>query len=312
MDKYSEVKIWLLDTELELSPISAHELLSAKEESRKLLSEYGPSGGADDFDEKICLDACILARGLYNGEKRFLSSGGEVLQNLTAEEILFAAEEYSYDELAKLAAVTGPVNAADTSPAPAEEAAKRPSEGEPGSTSGGSVMESIPESGDRIIAAPESAEAFMEDYKNSGSKAPERQAVTDEAISEAVSVLSRIKTPSMEAEAPGQGENREIPEASLGGKSPLSEKETLRAALKRRSAEIAAAFHSIPEYENKSGMARIIWEQDAPGVEESVYRSSDRAPFTSGYGTSPARSMRDVSDFFERDSRRYGGNFKLF
>jgi hypothetical protein len=72
---------------VELCVISAWELLQARREAQTLARA--------DLEEGLCLNACVLSRAARRRGKAAFSSGQEVLQSLSAEEIGTLAERYA-------------------------------------------------------------------------------------------------------------------------------------------------------------------------------------------------------------------------
>lgn len=242
----------MLDTELELAPISAGELLSARAESGCLMDKYG---GEDGLCERLCLGACILALGLYDGENRAFSTGDEVLENLTAEEILYAAGEYGYDELADTPVGVRTAEAGDMKGE------------EPGS---------FPQKDEKeILPALDSASGLEETVTDAEKKAAAAEDKPD------------------------------------SGPISAAETEATYAALQKRGAEKAMRLRSGRGYDAAAmENVRVLRERSVDDGTESGYNVSRGAAFDSGYGAD--RDMRALSDFFERDSRRYAGEFVLY
>ena len=91
MERDREVRIYLMDTECELRPLSAARVLEARRESRRLLSEFG----GIDSDLALIESACLVAAGLFADGKPVFPDGLEALLSLTEEEIAFAASVYA-------------------------------------------------------------------------------------------------------------------------------------------------------------------------------------------------------------------------
>ncbi|MBQ6539823.1 MAG: hypothetical protein IJL71_02195 [Oscillospiraceae bacterium] len=80
--------------ELELRDISAAEYLSAGAEAGKL---YRESGNESAAARAVILGACLLSRGLYSGDGRAYATAKDVLEAVTAEEILETARYAGID-----------------------------------------------------------------------------------------------------------------------------------------------------------------------------------------------------------------------
>lgn len=82
-----DIRVSMGGTEMELRPISARQYLSARMEAEKI----GEVLGEDDVAKAVLLGASLLAKGLFNGNKRMFESADEVLDTLSAEEIVNTA-----------------------------------------------------------------------------------------------------------------------------------------------------------------------------------------------------------------------------
>lgn len=82
-----DIRVSMGGTEMELRPISARQYLSARMEAEKI----GEVLGEDDVTKAVLLGASLLAKGLFDGEKRLFESADEVLDALSAEEIVNTA-----------------------------------------------------------------------------------------------------------------------------------------------------------------------------------------------------------------------------
>lgn len=90
MDRNTETRLWLMDRECELRPLTAAARLETIKASDGLMDKYG--GGEE---AKVLLrGAFMTAMGLYDGEKPVFSSGEEALEYLTPEEIIGIYEMY--------------------------------------------------------------------------------------------------------------------------------------------------------------------------------------------------------------------------
>lgn len=85
-----EVRMWLLGGEKELRPITASDTLKI----RKSLFEKSELFGDDEVSRRILLGALTAVEGVYEDGERAFSDENDVLENLTAEEILAILDEY--------------------------------------------------------------------------------------------------------------------------------------------------------------------------------------------------------------------------
>ena len=241
MGRDPEVRIFLMDTECELRPLSAAQALEARRESRRLLTEYG----GDERDRALIESACLVAAGLYADGRPVFPDGLEALLSLTEEEIAFAAAGYSETQ---------------------ERAAARPFSGAAREESGESSPTGIP--------APEEAERVTE------TRAP------SPAAEEAVGRLRRVQS-----DDPTQGDAARSAEKTAAWRK----EEALR-----KFGMLWMPFGERAEKPREPSAptpAADIPEADGTPLPETGTRRSGRY----------RSRMEELSDFFERDSRRYDG-----
>jgi len=241
MEREPEMRIFLMDTECELRPLSAARVLEAHRESRRLLAEYG----GDESDRALIESACLVAAGLYADDRPVFPDGLEALLSLTEEEIAFAAAGYAGNE--------GSGAARPISDAAREESGESSSAGR---------------------TAPEKAESVTE----TPAPAP--------AAEETVGRLRRVQS-----DYPAQRDAK-------------------------RSAEKTAAWQKQEAF-RKFGMLWMPFgergekprEPSAPTPAADVTEAGETSfPETGTQRRGRYRSrMEELSDFFERDSRRYDG-----
>ena len=87
--------------ELELRKISAGQYLAAGADAEELFKEYG----RNDVAMAIIMGAALLSQGLHNGDGRAYGSVRDVLDSVTAEEIIETAQYIELDEDTKIGVI---------------------------------------------------------------------------------------------------------------------------------------------------------------------------------------------------------------
>ena len=88
MMQSGDTKVRLLETECELRPVPAMDLLQARE----MQQELGLPAEASGY-RRLVTQAYLLAAGVYANGERLFASGEDVLQRLTAEAASFAGSD---------------------------------------------------------------------------------------------------------------------------------------------------------------------------------------------------------------------------
>ncbi len=88
MERGAEIRLWLMDDEYTLEPVSAMTLIRAEAGGREMLGENAGEAG-----KILAAGAFVAAEALKKDGERVFSSGVEALKKLTAEEIM---EIYGY------------------------------------------------------------------------------------------------------------------------------------------------------------------------------------------------------------------------
>lgn len=293
MDRDAEVRIYILGDERELRPLSAGSLLEAMRESRTLLEEYGGSVG-------IIEGACVVARGLFAADgTQLFADGREALETMTAEEIDMAAAEYAVDigmtrdNVLNDEAVTGDYAAYDME-----------AEYGGGALNRGETVDHQ-EASERVTGVlpempyPEKAGANVFDTET----------------------LTRYRVKEGESREQNKAEHRELPEREALEKTIYTtdvEKRFLRRyELLRQS--VAGKTTYITENVGDGRNTVNVQTNAEPWPFQSKEPMPDAADiqYTRAYAVSSRpngqwRDMEGVSDFFERDSRRYDSSVKLY
>ena len=274
-----EIRIWLMGTECELRPLSAGAGLRARKNARELLTELGGNDGADRLIE----GAGLIAEGLYEGEKRVFDSPMEVLDALSPEQILELAAEYGE--------LFGP-----------EGSGTGNYKGAPGDTVMGN-------------AAGADAQGRLEEYiigsafENSAPDADELGAILAGSGDEENSDPGRWDVTHTETES---GDVRTSAPAD-GDRSSLDDEYLLdrrvdmldsRMYERRNPQRQTRGGETAPS--NKSGPATGT----GPGGEPAYGGPS--ASGLSRVSISSRQGLAFISEFFERDSRRYDGSFTFY
>lgn len=84
----NEIRVNIGGAEMELRPVSARQYLAARMETEKMTDEFG----SDQISQAILFGASLLSKCLFYDNKRIFSDGAEVLDALSADEIVNTAE----------------------------------------------------------------------------------------------------------------------------------------------------------------------------------------------------------------------------
>ena len=275
MNRDTEVRVFVADNEFELRPLSAHALLSAKRESRALADEYGGGIAANE----IALKACIAAEGLHLDGKRFFSSGRDALNGMTAEELLVVTPEYGEASFAR---------DADVKP----ERALRGSEKieEPVNSGNGHARDGDVENENRITAAADDAKDDM---------AERTEAIVWDRLPEYEGKPESTK------ELPGDvrsGQKSDAPEPEADRRLKMTADFDHIESQKERYAEDTAFYRFLRQGKKKvtvDSRAESLAEMHEPHIDNRVYARN----------MSARAGVERLSDFIERDSRRYDSEF---
>ncbi|MGM9521831.1 MAG: hypothetical protein ACI3VB_05060 [Oscillospiraceae bacterium] len=89
-----EVRVWLSGTECELRPLSARTYIQKVSEA----AQVNEALSGDESTSRLALAACLLAEGAFCDDNKMFSSGMEVLERLTAQEIMEAGGGYLIEQ----------------------------------------------------------------------------------------------------------------------------------------------------------------------------------------------------------------------
>jgi len=288
MDRDTEIRIYIMGDERELRPLSAESLLQAMKESRTIFEEYGGSAG-------LIEGACVVARGLFGSDdERVFADGREVLEALTAEEIDMAASEYagdislSRDKMPESETDTMNLAFYDTEAALWDGMPKQELETYQKSISETRPYRDMPASEDKS-----SKQFDMERrYWAKNSERPERRNIIrreGSRRSKLENLAERVYTNDLE-NRPLRSD--ELLRQRVGEESPAYVTENVPVRRIKVNTEIMPMRNKTPEMPT--------------GATETQYVYPARQP------DSQWRDMEYVSDFFERDSRRYDSSVKLY
>lgn len=82
-----EVRVNIGGAEMELRPVSARQYLAARMEAEKMTEDFGN----DQISKAVLLGASLLSKGLFYDNERIFLNGSEVLDALSADEIVNTA-----------------------------------------------------------------------------------------------------------------------------------------------------------------------------------------------------------------------------
>ena len=289
-----EVRMWLAGAECELRPLAAARYIEAKAEAAALNDALG----GDEGTLGMVFSACLIAEGAYADGERVFASGAEVLERLTAQEVLDAGREYALRE-------EGPESGA----------ADRPHvvPGEPERVeieTDRMVGQEIIPGFERPAAETDPMRVERRDVTDGPDTAPvdRRPLETDSGEGTSRRTSDTGSGPDLAARRSAHGEER-----PLDADVKLYEPGDLKTRVRTRSADETPSHPEKGRGAESAAPAAFLQMRREPG-EAMVENGGDRGverPANAGERRGNL-SMQDISDFFERDARRYAGAFTRF